>query len=138
VVSGRAAETTPAPVTATPRGQRETILIVDDEPLVRRAVGRLLRDAGYEVVEAADGESALATYTRQGHVDLVLLDESMPGWPGHVVLDKIVTADPAARVVIFSGFQPNPALIKRAKGVLEKPVQTDELLAFVRRILDRP
>jgi DNA-binding NtrC family response regulator len=108
--------------------------MVDDEPAVRAIVGRMLVDAGYEVVPAADGMEALALYQRRGPFAVVLLDESMPGMPGRAVLQRLLALDPAARVVLFTGYGAEP--MPGVAGVLEKPVAMDTLLQFLDRILE--
>jgi DNA-binding NtrC family response regulator len=121
---------------AAPAGKR--ILIVDDETAVRAIVGRILVDAGYDVVHAGDGSEALAIYERHGPFSAVLLDESMPGLPGRVVLERLLVRDPAAKVVMFTGCGPDADTTPGAVGVLEKPVAIDALLSFLRRVLERP
>jgi CheY-like chemotaxis protein len=110
--------------------------MVDDEPAVRAIVGRILADAGYDVVPAADGMEALALYQRQGPFAVVLLDESMPGLPGRAVLERLLALDPAAKVVLFTGYGPENGDLRGAAGVLEKPVAMDTLLQFLGRVLD--
>lgn len=81
-----------------------TILVVDDEPTLRRVAGRLLERLGYQVLEAADGESALEIYARRnGDVDLVLLDVIMPGLSGLQTLERLRILDPQVRVLLCSG-----------------------------------
>jgi len=109
--------------------------MVDDEPAVRAIVGRMLADAGYHVVPAADGQEALAAYQRKGPFAVVLLDESMPGLPGRVVLERLLAMDPAAKVILFTGFGPDASDVAGAAGVLEKPVSMDTLLSFIDRVV---
>jgi two-component system cell cycle sensor histidine kinase/response regulator CckA len=113
-----------------------TILMVDDEPAVRAIVGRILADAGYDVVPAADGQEALMLYQRQGPFGVVLLDESMPGLPGRVVLEHLLRLDPAAKVVLFSGYGADAADLTGLSGVLEKPVAIDTLLRCLERLFE--
>jgi two-component system NtrC family response regulator len=115
---------------------RERILIVDDEPAVRAIVGRVLKDAGYEVVYAGDGAEALEAYQNGGPFAVVLLDEAMPEMPGRVVLERLLAFDPAAKVVLFTGYGPEPEDMIGAAGCLEKPVSMDTLLSFLRRVLE--
>ena len=109
--------------------------MVDDEPAVRAIVGRILVDAGYDVVPAADGAEALALYQGQGPFAVVLLDESMPGLPGRAVLERLLALDPHAKVVLFTGYA-DAGDLRGAAGVLEKPVAMDTLLQFLGRVLD--
>jgi CheY-like chemotaxis protein len=80
------------------------ILVVDDEPLVRRSLQRLLSSAGYEVSEASDGREGLSQWRAQ-HPDLVFLDILMPGLTGPQVLTEI---EPElrrqAKVIFISAF----------------------------------
>jgi PAS domain S-box-containing protein len=137
VTCGRSPDTPMGPVTTGPPAGRR-ILIVDDEAAVRAIVGRILVDAGYDVVYASDGSEAVALYHKQGPFSAVLLDESMPGIPGRVVLERLLAHDPAAKVVMFTGFGPEVETIPGAVGVLEKPVAIDALLGFLRRVLEWP
>ena len=113
-----------------------TILLVDDEPAVRAIVGRILADAGYQVVPAADGAEALALYQRLGPFAVVLLDESMPGLPGRAVLERLLAMDPGAKVVLFTGYGADAADLPGVVGVLDKPVAMDTLLQFLDRVLE--
>lgn len=109
--------------------------MVDDEPAVRAIVGRILVDAGYDVVPAADGVEALALYQRRGPFAVVLLDESMPGLTGRAVLERLLVLDPGAKVVLFTGYGPDSAGMPGVAGILEKPVAMDTLLQFLDRVL---
>jgi two-component system, cell cycle sensor histidine kinase and response regulator CckA len=115
---------------------RATLLLVDDEEVVLSAVGTLLRDAGYEVLVARDGDEALEVFARcSGSIDLVLLDQSLPALSGSAVLERLLRIDPGAAVVSFSG-QATP--LPGAMASLEKPVNSRRLLATVRAVLETP
>jgi CheY-like chemotaxis protein len=131
----------PAPATmdsepaAAPRGSGERILLVDDEPLVRESVARILVDAGYVVESAVDGEEALRALGGDSPMfDLVLLDQSMPGMGGRAVLRELKSLRPDVSVVSFSGYASN---LDEADAVLEKPVSRFRLLSTLRALLDR-
>jgi signal transduction histidine kinase/CheY-like chemotaxis protein len=103
-----------------------TILLVDDEPIIRNLGSNMLKSFGYEVILAADGEEALETWdARRGEIDLVILDLVMPGKNGEEVLREIRGRDPDATVLITSGFQfeRNASDLRRAgaAGFLPKP-----------------
>jgi PAS domain S-box-containing protein len=124
-----------------PEGGSERLLIVDDEPLIRDVAAQTLRRFGYGVQTAGSGEEALAAFGSGNGVDLVLLDLSMPGMGGRKCLEAILGINPAAKVLIASGYAlgdhtPNP-VETGAAGFISKPFQMDELLAKVRRILDK-
>jgi PAS domain S-box-containing protein len=129
-----------APVSRVPSARgTETVLIVDDEPAVRRAVAALLEDAGFRAIEAGSGEDALARLADPAvvaRVQVVLLDVSMPGMPSHVVRAQLREIIPDARVVYFTGYAYDAA--DAADAVLQKPVTRDELLTVLRDVIDRP
>jgi DNA-binding response OmpR family regulator len=117
-----------------------TILVVDDEPAVRRAVFRALSEAGYRVFEAADGAEALVVLSRVAHrVDLVLSDVRMPGVNGAQLARELAEAWPQQRVLFMSG-QPREVLEgyelpETGVELLPKPFTVQALLARVRECL---
>ena len=116
-----------------------TVLLVDDEELIR-ALGRsVLEGAGYRVVEAADGRAGVEAFRREsaaGGVDLVVLDYMMPEASGREAFDAILAADPAARVLFSSGYSADDlADITGPAGLLAKPYRPADLLAAVRAVL---
>ena len=82
-----------------------TILVVDDEPVLRRVCARLLSRLGYRVLEAPGGEEALELFKEKGpEIDLVLLDLIMPGLNGIQTLERLRQLDPIVRVLLCSGY----------------------------------
>jgi CheY-like chemotaxis protein len=81
------------------------ILIVDDEPLVRKSLGRAFRAKGHQVVEAADGDEGLARWL-EATPDLVMLDVLMPGLTGPELLKEVRKTRPGeiGRVILMSAF----------------------------------
>lgn len=123
-----------AAVSAPPKGKR--VLLVDDEPLVRRALARGLRSKGWLVEEASDGVDALA-YIAAGEdrFDVAVLDLSMPGLPGERVLAELRRSHPKLPVVVLSGFVSAPDDLTGAFSVLEKPIGTPQLSAELARAI---
>jgi two-component system, cell cycle sensor histidine kinase and response regulator CckA len=81
-----------------------TILLVEDEPALRRVSRKLLEKLGYQVLEAATGEQALQVYAeRTRDIDLVLLDLIMPGLNGLQTLERLQGLDPGVKVILCSG-----------------------------------
>jgi len=110
-----------------------TVLIVDDEPLVRRAVRGILERGGYKVLESVDGIDGLARFTQEReHIDLVLLDQSMPGLSGDQVLLKLMDLAPQVPVVLLSGLPGPAARLGHASAVLTKPADAPTLLCTIR------
>jgi two-component system cell cycle sensor histidine kinase/response regulator CckA len=82
-----------------------TILLVDDEPVLRQVCARLLAKLGYRVLEAPGGEEALELYRSEARsIDLVLLDVIMPGLSGLETLDRLRELNPEVRVLLCSGY----------------------------------
>jgi diguanylate cyclase (GGDEF)-like protein/PAS domain S-box-containing protein len=129
---------TPAPaVPAVPAPAAGTVLVVEDEPLVRRAVRRVLEGAGYAVLEAPDGAEALRSLAgRAGGVELVLSDVVMPELNGRALAEALATCAPATRVLLMSGYDPDAGGPAAADvPMLAKPFTPERLLAAVRDAL---
>lgn len=117
----------------------ETLLIIDDEELVRRSTCEVMGALGYTVLEAADGFKGLELFRQQGgRVDLVLLDLAMPGLGAKVVLARLKEQNPRVKVILFTGYAPPGGVFAGAEEVLEKPLVPGRLSQVVRRVLDRP
>jgi PAS domain S-box-containing protein len=137
-----AAVTPPAPGALAPRRGTETILLTEDNDLVRRMTKTALERFGYSVIEAADGDEALARFAEnRERVDLLLLDVIMPRRNGREVYREALRQRPGVKALFTSGY---PSDLVQREGVLEpgldflsKPVAVAELLRKVREILDR-
>lgn len=116
-----------------------TILLVDDEPLIRLLGQELLESLGYRVVTAGDGPEALQLYRRLGRVDLVVLDYSLPGGNGGQLLQEFKAADQGLRVLVASGFfAPQDVARLREKGaagLICKPFRLAELQEKIQAVL---
>jgi two-component system chemotaxis response regulator CheY len=117
------------------------VLIVDDSGLARRSTRRILEGAGYAVVEAEDGMSALERYFVE-KPDVVMLDLVMKGMYGLDVLTKLREMDPAVRVIVLSAdIQTSSRELVQsagAAGFLNKPVEASELLETVALAMNGP
>jgi two-component system, chemotaxis family, chemotaxis protein CheY len=115
------------------------VLVVDDSGLARRRVRGILEAAGYDVIEAEDGLSALERYF-VAKPDLVVLDLVMKGMYGLDVLTKLREMDPAARVIVVSADVQTSSqeMVERAgaAGFLTKPIDTEQVLTMVRSTLE--
>ncbi len=105
------------------------VLLADDEPLVRNLVGAVLSDAGYRVLDAADGEQALEM-SRQydGSIDFLLTDITMPKMSGIELSQRIAQERPGIKVLMMSGVLSTEPLL-RDQGVhfLRKPFLPEAL-----------
>lgn len=127
---------------APPRGRGERILIVDDEPLVRKATSRLLEQRGYEPVAVEGGEEAIAYYREhRDQVAVVLLDLMMPGLDGRQTFEQLQALDPAVKVVLASGYGRDGAVQELLDlGVvafMQKPFEIERLLGLFDGLLGR-
>jgi two-component system, OmpR family, KDP operon response regulator KdpE len=116
-----------------------SILVVDDEPQIRRVLRVTLSSNGYEVIEAKNGEEAIATVIRE-RPDLILLDVNMPGMSGFEVCSKIRLSfgGPIIMVTVRNSKQDKIlALDSGADDYVVKPFATGELLARIRAALRR-
>ncbi len=124
-----------------PRGEAETILLVDDEPNLVVIVSRQLVGANYKVIKASNGNEALNLYEKhREEIRLVILDLLMPGMGGKQCLEALRKLDPNVRVLIASGAM-NSAIeadLKEigARGLIAKPFETSQLLEEIRKIID--
>jgi two-component system, cell cycle sensor histidine kinase and response regulator CckA len=139
----RSSVTVPAPVTpAAPTRGDETILLVDDEPLVRNLGKLILERSGYRVLIAEDGLAALEVYQqRKEEIALVILDLTMPRLSGAETLDRLVAVDPEVKVVFSSGYSADLAPVARpgqACGFVGKPYRPEDLAKAVRNAIDQP
>jgi DNA-binding response OmpR family regulator len=112
-----------------------TVLVVDDEELVRSIATAILQRAGYVVLPVGDPDDAVETFRRAaGRVDVVVLDLTLPGRSGADVLAELRAIDPGVRVLISSGLVPDSALLTGPTGYLPKPFDVASLTEAVRRL----
>ncbi len=115
----------------------ETLMVVDDEDLVRRSTSRLFTELGYRVLEAENGLRCLDLFEQhRSGIDLVILDLSMPGVSGREVLRQLKAQQPRLKVVVFTGYAADPMEFAGLAQVIEKPFSLRQLAAVVRRTLD--
>ncbi|MDT5122162.1 MAG: two-component system, cell cycle sensor histidine kinase and response regulator CckA [Acidobacteriota bacterium] len=139
VTEGDAAPNTPAEL---PRGQ-ETVLLTEDEEQVRQMIRMILEMSGYRVLEAADGEEALAIYKQyEGEIDLIMTDVVMPLMSGRELVQSLEILHPGIKVLYMSGYTDDAivrhGLLDQEIVFLQKPFTPDVLLRKVRKVLDAP
>jgi len=122
-----------------PLSRRGTVLVVDDEPGVRASI-RVILEGTCEVLEAETGADALELL-RAREVDLVMLDQRMPGEPGIDVLPRVKAADPSTVVVLATAVHDVrtavEALKRGAYDYITKPFDVDDILMLVERALEK-
>lgn len=119
-------------------GIGRTVLLVEDEPALREVIARVLRGAGYNVIEASNGEEALEV-AGLAAVDLLVSDVVMPRMSGPALVDCLQADTPALRVLLMSGFA-QPVLdagemAHRELALIEKPFTGAALLSRVEEVL---
>lgn len=133
-------EPTVAQVDGEVRGGHETILLVDDEPMILQSTSEMLTYQGYNVLVAQSGEEALSTLVRKT-ADLIILDLGMPGMGGEKALQLILDRSPSAKVLIASGYldhkMARDAKKFGARAFLPKPYSLSVMLKLIRDTLDK-
>ncbi len=130
--SGRAGE---------PPGRGETVLVVEDDPDLRRLVVNVLSRLGYRVLEAGDGTQALATLERTPGVDLLLSDVVLPGGrSGPEIVAQAERRRPGLKSLFMSGYAPgglsHQGRLPEGAALLKKPFTRHDLAQKVRAVLD--
>jgi two-component system, cell cycle sensor histidine kinase and response regulator CckA len=126
--------------TATPIHGTQRILVVEDEVDVRVLIREVLSQAGYEVIDAADGLHALTVAASvSGEIDLLLTDVIMPKLSGRELAKRFIKLRPETRVLYMSGYTDDKlghhGLLDPDIELIQKPLTPDELLRRVRRLL---
>jgi PAS domain S-box-containing protein len=135
-----ATQVLPAPAAARPRGQGETVLVVDDEAGIRQVAKRTLEAFGYRVLLAGDGAEAIALYGQhQSDIAVVLTDMMMPQMDGTATIQALVRLNPQVRIIGASGLAPDAqaagAAAARVMHFLPKPYTAETLLTAIRAAL---
>jgi CheY-like chemotaxis protein len=124
-----------------PKGNREYLLVIEDEREVAELAGEMLADEGYKVILAHDGFEALKIYEKMGDkIGLVILDFFLPIMDGDAVFDELRGLNPNVAVVLSSGFAEQSKigamLAQGLRGFIPKPYSREKLLEQVRSTLD--
>ncbi len=123
------------------RGGSEIILLAEDDTEMRIGTKVVLEEAGYKVIEAADGIDAIKKFEESiTEIDLVLLDVVMPKANGKVVYNHIKNTGSSAKIIFVSGYPyemiNNKGILEQLGTYLQKPVRPDDLLNKIREVLD--
>jgi PAS domain S-box-containing protein len=132
-----------APAGAPAVARSATVLVIDDEDVVRDMVGEVLEHEGFEVLRAEDGARGVALLReRRDRVDVVLLDLSMPGLSGEETFRRLREIDPDVRVILSSGYDRDEARGRFGAGppagFIQKPYRPEKLVSEIARCLRRP
>ena len=119
----------------------ETILLVEDDDMVRKLTYRFLDENGYRVLEARHGQEALAIYAQYHEpISLLLTDVVMPGMSGKDLAEQLIDICPELKVVYMSGYTDSAiehhGILKQSIVFLQKPFSANTLTCKVREVLD--
>jgi PAS domain S-box-containing protein len=131
---------TPAEPSTVPRGEGETVLVVDDEPTVRMLVSEVLADLGYTAIEAEDGAAGLKVLNSTARIDLLVTDVGLPGGlNGRQVADAARVSRPNLKVLFITGYAENAVLshghLDPGMHVMTKPFAMAALAARIRELI---
>jgi response regulator RpfG family c-di-GMP phosphodiesterase len=125
-----------------PRGT-ETILLVEDDPVVRELASRMLSQQGYHLLEASNGDEALRLAQKQPQqkIDLLVTDVVMPQMGGKALANQLKTIQPNFKVLFTSGYADNAivhhGILEPEIDFLQKPFSLEMLIRKVRIVLDK-
>jgi len=129
-----------AAVSAPERPAPRTVLVVEDEGMLRTSLKELIESEGYRVLTAPDGLEALRIYRENGGVSVVVSDLQMPRLGGWETFLRLRECDPAARVILLSGFfdgrRRNEMVEAGVAACISKPFRPAEMLAAIHQVLD--
>ena len=112
-----------------------TVLVVEDEVLIRLAACDELRARGYVVIEAVNADEALSVLRSPVQVNFVLTDLKMPGAMDGAALVKLIRAEfPFLKVMMVSGQAPDPAIQALLDGYFPKPVAPSDIASFLQQL----
>ena len=110
--------------------RRDAILLVDDDPSMRRFIVRFLADAGYRVLEASDGVEAIELMATSGRIGLLISDVQMPGMDGPSMV-AMIRRHQADLPILFTSGYPRPERMPAGVRFLAKPFSSEVLLQHV-------
>jgi two-component system cell cycle sensor histidine kinase/response regulator CckA len=119
---------------------KPTILVVDDEPEIRKLVKAMLAPLGYHVVIADTGEQAVRLFHKEPSVDLLLTDVVAPGMSGPMLAQQLRQTNPTLRVLFMSGYDATQVVqkfvVEQGYSLLIKPFTSEQLREKVRSMLE--
>jgi len=118
---------------------KRTILVVDDEPDVRKLVGAMVAHYGYHVLTADSGAHAITLFEKNRPIDLLITDVVAPGMSGPLLADKLAEMQPGIKVLFISGYDNTHVVqhyvVEKGHALLPKPFKLETLGAKVQELL---
>lgn len=123
--------------------ERKTILVVDDEPEIRKLVSAMVTQFGYTALTADSGDHALTMYRHlQGPIEMLITDVVAPGMSGPMLADKLTELQPHLKVLYISGYDNTHVVqtyvVERGHSLLPKPFTMEELRVKMSELLGSP
>jgi CheY-like chemotaxis protein len=121
--------------------EKKNILVVDDEPEIRKLVSAMVGQFGYSVITADSGEHALTLYRNQkAPLKMLITDVVQPGMSGPMLADKLTAIQPDLKVLYISGYDNTHVVqkyvVEKGHALLAKPFTVEELRAKIAGILE--
>ena len=120
---------------------KKTILVIDDEPEIRKLVGAMVTQFGYAVLTADSGEHALTLYrNHKGHIEMLIADVVAPGMSGPMLADKLTAIQPDLKVLYISGYDNTHVVqkyvVEKGHALLSKPFTLEQLKTKMAELLE--
>ncbi|HSV25587.1 MAG TPA: response regulator, partial [Xanthobacteraceae bacterium] len=120
--------------------QKETVLVVEDNPGVREYSAEILRDLGYTIIEAEDGPAALRQIERNEAVDLLFTDIGLPGMNGRELAEEALRRRPKLKVLYTTAYAKNAVVhhgrLDPGVQLIPKPFTHADLATKIRTVMD--
>jgi CheY-like chemotaxis protein len=117
----------------------ETVLVVEDEPVVRGVILEMLGDQGYRTLEAVDGASGLRILRSDARVDLLVTDVGLPGMNGRQLADQARETRPGLKILFMTGYAESVAIsdgfLQAGMEMITKPFELDNLSRRIRAMV---
>lgn len=122
---------------------KKMVLVVDDEPEVRKLVGAMVQQFGFAVLTADSGEHALTLCRNHNdHIELLIADVVAPGMSGPMLADKLTALRPDLKVLYISGYDDTHVVqkyvVEKGHALLAKPFTVEALKSKIREVLESP
>jgi len=117
----------------------ETILVIDDDPMILNLVDLMLQKHGFSTLLAGDGQTGLEIFKENSAtIDLILVDMLMPGMNGKKVIEEVLRLHPDCKIILLTGYATDLEELDGVRDIIQKPISLDRLHQQIRQVLDLP